>query len=83
MTGEWIEFREVRWRPMTADRVPALPEREALMSVLAEFAGAIAERRPPLTGARAGIRVLELLEAASRSVDDGGTRIPVNMEAGS
>ena len=63
-------------------QVPALPEREALMSVLAEFAGAIAERRPPLTDARAGIRVLELLEAATRSADDGGTRIPVNMEAG-
>jgi predicted dehydrogenase len=64
-------------------QVPALPEREALMSVLAEFAGAIAERRPPLTDARAGIRVLELLEAATRSADDGGTRIPVKMEAGS
>jgi len=64
-------------------QVPALPEREALMSVLAEFAGAIAERRAPLTDARAGIRVLELLEAATRSADDGGIRIPVNVEAGS
>jgi predicted dehydrogenase len=64
-------------------QVPALPEREALGSVLAEFASAIAERRSPLTDARAGIRVLQLLEAATRSADDGGTRIPVNMEAGS
>jgi len=64
-------------------QVPALPEREALMSVLAEFAGAIAERRAPLTDARAGIRVLGLLEAATRSADDGGIRIPVNVEAGS
>jgi predicted dehydrogenase len=63
-------------------QVPALPEREALSSVMSEFASAIAERRPALTDARAGIRVLELLEAASRSADDGGTRIPVNMEAG-
>jgi predicted dehydrogenase len=62
-------------------QVPALPEREALMSVLTEFAGAITERRPPLTDAWAGIRVLQLLEAATRSVDDGGARIPVNMEA--
>src|SRR5205823_5418470 len=30
-------------------QVPALPEREALKAVLAEFASAIAERRPPLT----------------------------------
>ena len=39
------------------------------MSVLAEFASAIAERRPALTDARAGIRVLELLEAATRSAE--------------
>lgn len=62
--------------------VPALPEREALSSVLSEFASAVAEHRPPLTDGRAGVRVLELLEAASRSADDGGSRIPVNMEAG-
>jgi predicted dehydrogenase len=55
--------------------VPALPEREALMSVMAEFAAAISERRPPLTDARAGLRVLALLEAASRSADSDGTRI--------
>lgn len=63
-------------------QVPALPEREALLAVLAEFASAIAEHRQPLTGARAGIHVLELLEAATRSADDGGIRVPVNMEAG-
>ena len=63
-------------------QVPALPEREALVSVLAEFAGAIAEHRQPLTDARAGIHVLELLEAATRSADHGGIRVPVNMEAG-
>src|SRR5581483_3730937 len=63
-------------------QVPALPEREALMAVMAEFAGAIAERRPPLTDARAGIRVLQLLEAATRSAEEGGMRIPVTMEAG-
>ena len=62
-------------------QVPALQEREALSSVLSEFANAIAEHRPPLTDARAGVRVLKLLEAASRSADDGGTRIPVDMEA--
>jgi predicted dehydrogenase len=60
-------------------QVPALPEQEALPAVLAEFASAIAERRAPLTDARAGIRVLKLLEAATRSAEDGGRRIPVNM----
>jgi predicted dehydrogenase len=62
-------------------QVPALPELEALKAVLDEFASAITERRPPLTDAHAGIRVLELLEAATLSADHGGTRIPVDMEA--
>jgi predicted dehydrogenase len=62
---------------------PALPEREALAAAVAEFTAAIAERRAPLTDARAGVRVLKLLEAASRSADNGGVRIPVNLEAGS
>ena len=58
--------------------VPFLPEREALMSVMAEFGAAIAERRPPLTDAEAGLRVLKLLEAASRSAESGGTRITLD-----
>ena len=58
--------------------IPALPEREALMSVMAEFSAAISEGRPPLTDAQAGLRVLRLLEAASQSVDSGGSRISLN-----
>jgi predicted dehydrogenase len=58
--------------------IPALPEREALMAVMAEFGAAISESRPALTDAQAGLRVLRLLEAASRSVDSGGARIPLN-----
>src|SRR5215471_18334818 len=61
--------------------IPALPEREALMSVMAEFSAAISEGRPPLTDAQAGLRVLKLLEAASRSVDNGGARISLNGAA--
>jgi predicted dehydrogenase len=55
--------------------VPALPEREALMSVMAEFSAAIRQGRSPLTDADAGIRVLAMLEAASRSADSDGARI--------
>jgi predicted dehydrogenase len=58
--------------------IPALPEREALMSVMAEFSAAISEGRAALTDAQAGLRVLRLLEAASRSVDNGGARISLN-----
>ncbi|MGE5288237.1 MAG: Gfo/Idh/MocA family protein [Micromonosporaceae bacterium] len=61
--------------------IPALPEREALMSVMAEFSAAITEGRQPLTDARAGLRVLTLLEAASRSVEAGGARISLKGAA--
>jgi predicted dehydrogenase len=60
-------------------RVPALPEREALLSVMAEFADAITARRPPLTDGLSGQRVLALLEAASRSAECDGRRIPLGM----
>lgn len=61
--------------------VPALPEREALLAVMAEFASAIAEGRSPLTDGAAGLRVLTLLEAASRSAERGGERILVPRDA--
>jgi predicted dehydrogenase len=60
--------------------VPALPEREALMSVMAEFSSAITEGRSPLTDAGAGLRVLAMLEAASRSAESNGARIAITTE---
>ena len=61
---------------------PALPEREALRNVMSEFADSIAAQRQPLTGVMCGLRVLTLLEAASKSVELGGARILVNFEEG-
>ena len=60
--------------------VPALPEREALLNVMAEFADAIKHQRRPLTDATSGLRVLALLEAASESAEHGGARIAVDFE---
>jgi predicted dehydrogenase len=57
---------------------PALPEREALRNVMSELASAIAEGRPPLTDAMFGVRVLALLEAASRSAASGGAKVAVS-----
>ena len=54
---------------------PNVDRREALALVCAEFAGAIAARRPPLTGAAAGIRIVGLLEAAEQSLRQEGRRI--------
>lgn len=56
---------------------PALPEREALGQLAAEFAESIREGRAPRTDGNAGLRVLSVLEAASRSLDAGGAAAAV------
>jgi predicted dehydrogenase len=56
---------------------PALPEREALRSMMAEFVAAITEGRAPLTDGRSGLRVLGMLEAASESLRNDGVAVPV------
>jgi predicted dehydrogenase len=62
----------------TGDMVaPALPEREALRGVLAEFAASVAEGRRPLTDGWSGIQVLAILEAATASLQQGGVFMPV------
>jgi len=59
---------------------PALPEREPLMGVVTELAGAIRERRAARTDGEAGLRVLSVLEAASRSLaSDGAPTSPVSQ----
>jgi predicted dehydrogenase len=72
------ERREVLVSYRTGDMVaPALPEREGLRGVLEELAGAIRERREPATGGASGLRVLDVLEAATRSLDYAGAVVPL------
>ncbi|SDI98785.1 Predicted dehydrogenase [Frankineae bacterium MT45] len=59
---------------------PALSEQEALGNVATEFAAAINEKRPPRTDGEAGLRVLEILEAASHSLADSGELIPLGTD---
>jgi predicted dehydrogenase len=56
---------------------PALPEKEALRSMMTEFAAAITEGRPALTDGRSGLRVLAMLEAAGESLRSNGVSVPV------
>lgn len=51
---------------------PALPEREALANMTAEFASAIRERRQARTDGASGLRVLSILEAARGSLAAAG-----------
>jgi predicted dehydrogenase len=56
---------------------PALGEREALRAVVEEFAAAIGTGRAPVTDGRCGLRVLGILEAASRSLANRGEIVAV------
>lgn len=57
---------------------PALVEREALRTMVDEYARSIRSGAPALTDGRAGLRVLRVLEAASRSLANGGKTIYLN-----
>lgn len=70
--------REILVSYRSGDMVaPALVEREALRTMVEEFATAIGTGTPPLTDGRSGLRVLEMLEAASRSLTEGGRMVPL------
>jgi predicted dehydrogenase len=56
---------------------PALPEREALAAMATEFAESIRGGRPARTDGVAGLRVLAVLEGASRSLAEAGSMVPV------
>jgi len=56
---------------------PALPEVEALSRVAAEFRDAILQRSTPATDGRSGLRVLAMLDAATRSLGKDGASVPV------
>jgi predicted dehydrogenase len=60
----------------TGDLVsPALNDREALASMVEEFADCIRTGRASLTDGRSGLRVLDILEAASRSIAPQGAPV--------
>ena len=78
-----VELRQPRRRakPATGRQVayrlgdmvaPPCPRARRCRAWSTEFAAAIREGRAPLTDGGPGLRVLELLEAASRSLDAGG-----------
>jgi len=72
------ERRELLISYRTGDMVaPALGEREALAGMVTEFGRAIRTGTAPLTDGRAGLRVLAILEAASRSIAEGGSTVPL------
>jgi predicted dehydrogenase len=57
--------------------IPKIEAEEPLRLECEEFVAAIRERRAPRTDGRSGLAVVRLLDAARRSLDAGGARVPV------
>ncbi|MEW6585484.1 MAG: Gfo/Idh/MocA family oxidoreductase [Nitrospirota bacterium] len=56
---------------------PSIDNTEALKTAVDHFADCIRNKRQPITDGVAGLRVVKMLEAASRSLKKGGVRVPV------
>jgi predicted dehydrogenase len=54
---------------------PKIEETEALGLMVAEFLKSIRDKREPLTGAKFGIEVMRVLEAADTSLKSGGAKV--------
>jgi predicted dehydrogenase len=59
---------------------PALGEKEALQTMMSEFADCVRTGRTPVTDGRSGLRVLDVLEAASRSLEFQGAVVPLRSQ---
>jgi predicted dehydrogenase len=81
-TGFTVNSEEEKHRMLVDYRVgdifmPKIAPSEALAGLAAEFIGAILEDRAPLADGRAGLEVVEILEAAQASINQRGREIRV------
>ena len=60
---------------------PALREQEALRAMMTEFAASILEGRAPATDGSAGLRVMEVLTAAEKSLSRGGVFVDLEGQS--
>jgi predicted dehydrogenase len=58
---------------------PVLDQTEALRNECAHFIGSISSGRQPITDGHAGLRTVRMLEAAERSLKNGGAVEPLNV----
>lgn len=61
---------------------PALSSKEAIFTMVSEFAAAIREGRRPRTDGTSGLRVLDILEAAAQSLALKGAVVPLRGREG-
>jgi UDP-2-acetamido-3-amino-2,3-dideoxy-glucuronate N-acetyltransferase len=83
---DWLEGRVPVARRAEGVAVALEPD-EPLLAECRHFAEVVRDRRPPLTDGNSGLRVLQVLEAAQRSLGAGGERVvlaagPAHSSAG-
>lgn len=79
-----VADNELRHRSQVSYRIgdvvsPALRDTEALVGVIDEMVAGVRGERVPRTDGAAGLRVLQILEASTASLDAGGISIPVSL----
>lgn len=80
-TEHYESFHDAMLERIGDIRIPPVPLGEPLKIEAAHFLECVAQRKRPRTDAMNGIRTLEVLEAAERSIREGGAAVPVNGEA--
>jgi len=79
---------EIKWKdnlPVPARAEPEksdIPEREPLLSECEHFLACMANGQTPITDGAEGLRVLKVLNAAQRSLDEQGARINMPLSPG-
>lgn len=86
VTANRVGDREADYQTLVSYRTgdvwaPKLDSTEALRYVVAEFLDSIREGRKSLTDGYAGLRVVRLLEAAQRSMKNGGETVTLGNSA--
>ena len=61
---------------------PKVDQTEALRRVAEHFTTCIATGETPITDGRAGLRIVRILEAAQRSLDEDGRSVALGEVAG-
>ena len=74
---EFTQFDEFLTLPHGDVHVPQLAMEEPLRLQLRHFTQCITEGTAPLTSIASGVRTVEILVAAQRSLDEGGVPVPV------
>lgn len=82
--GVEVTNREQVWETLVQYRTgdmcaPKIDQTEALSRMTREFVESIREGRAPLTDGVSGRNVVAVLEAAERSLREGGARIPIQV----